>query len=372
MSLEVSVQRAVSGFTLDATFASAGRLTALFGPSGSGKTMLINLISGLMRPDRGRIAIDNTVLVDTDARIAVPIYKRRIGYVFQDARLFPHLSVRQNLRFGRFFAPRTDRWADEAAIIDLLGIGHLLDRRPGMLSGGEKSRVAIGRALLASPRLLLMDEPLAALDDARKREILPFIERLRDELKVPIVYVSHSAQEVARLATDVVMMRDGRVLATGPAEAVLPRLDTLAEESGESSSLITLTVAEPMPEWGLTRLRSSGGEWRLARVQAAAGTKLRVRIRARDVMLSRLRPEQSSALNVLEGAVTAIAPLGEAEALVTLDCGGDAITARVTRLSADALELSPGTPVFAVVKSVSFDPASTAAIRGVPSADLLA
>ncbi|MBE7185707.1 MAG: molybdenum ABC transporter ATP-binding protein [Methylobacterium mesophilicum] len=372
MSLDVAVHRQVGGFTLDAAFTSSGRLTALFGPSGSGKTMLVDLIGGLVKPDRGRVAVNGTPLVDTEARIFLPIHKRRIGYVFQDARLFPHLTVRQNLRFGRFFAPRADRWADERAIVDLLGIGHLLDRRPNLLSGGEKSRVAIGRALLASPRLLLMDEPLAALDEARKREILPFIERLRDELKVPVVYVSHSAQEVARLATDVVMMREGCVLAAGPAEAVLPRLDRFDAVDGEGGSLVTLTVVEPMAEWGLTRLRSAGGDWRLARVRAPAGAKLRVRIRARDVMLSLGRPERSSALNLLEGTVTAIDPLGDAEALVALDCGGDAITARITRLSVETLGLAPGSAVFAVIKSVSFDPASTAALRGGAPADLLA
>lgn len=198
MSVSVDIGHHQGSFVLDAAFESTGRLTALFGPSGSGKTSLINAIAGLIRPQRGRIAVDGRVLVDTGDGVFIPKHKRRIGMVFQDARLFPHLSVAANLRYGRWFAPAAERYGDIGAVVELLGIGHLLDRRPAGLSGGEKQRVAIGRALLASPRLLLMDEPLASLDEARKTEILPYIERLRDETKVPIVYVSHSVAEVAR------------------------------------------------------------------------------------------------------------------------------------------------------------------------------
>ena len=192
MTVLVDISHRLGDFAVDASFESAGRLTALFGPSGSGKTTLINLIAGLIRPDRGRIAVDGRRLVDTDAGLFVPKHRRRIGMVFQDARLFPHMSVAGNLRYGRWFTPGAERYADFDAVVELLGIGHLLDRRPAKLSGGEKQRVAIGRALLASPKLLLMDEPLASLDEARKAEILPYIERLRDETKIPIVYVSHS------------------------------------------------------------------------------------------------------------------------------------------------------------------------------------
>ena len=198
MTLSVAVRHRLGAFELDAAFESGGRLTALFGASGSGKTSLVNIIAGLIRPDKGRIAVDGRVLVDTATRSFVPKHKRRIGYVFQDARLFPHMTVGQNLAYGSWFAPRGERSADREKVVELLGIGHLLQRKPDLLSGGEKQRVAIGRALLASPLLILMDEPLASLDEARKAEILPYIERLRDETRVPIVYVSHSVAEVAQ------------------------------------------------------------------------------------------------------------------------------------------------------------------------------
>jgi molybdate transport system ATP-binding protein len=219
--LRVDVSRQLDEFTIEASFASEGRVTGLFGASGAGKTSLINMIAGLLRPDRGTIAIDGEVLDDTAARLHVPAHRRRIGYVFQDARLFPHLDVRQNLDYGR----RMNRLADDPAqrkrVTDLLDIGGLLNRRPGKLSGGERQRVALGRALLAQPRLLLLDEPLGSLDEERKVEILPYLVRLRDEAGIPMVYVSHDASEMRQLATQIVMLRRGRVIAFGGAE-VLP------------------------------------------------------------------------------------------------------------------------------------------------------
>ena len=219
--LLVDVEHEQGAFRLTAGFAAPAGVTALFGRSGSGKTTLVRIIGGLVRPRRGRVVVAGETLVDTARGIAVPPHRRRIGYVFQEGRLFPHLTVRQNLLFGRWFAPRREPGTEPGAIVDLLGIGHILNRRPGALSGGEAQRVAIGRALLAKPRLLLMDEPLAALDDARKAEILPFIARLRDEARVPIVYVSHARAEVARLADTVVLIEDGRVTAAGPAAGIL-------------------------------------------------------------------------------------------------------------------------------------------------------
>src|SRR5438445_9270714 len=213
--LRVDVSKQLGEFTLQASFTSEGRVTGLFGASGAGKTSLINIIAGLLRPDRGVIAIDGDVLDDTSARTHVPPHKRRIGYVFQDARLFPHLNVRQNLDYGR----RMNRLADDPAqrkrVTDLLDIGHLMDRRPGKLSGGERQRVALGRALLSKPRLLLLDEPLGSLDEGRKTEILPYLVRLRDEAGIPMVYVSHDAAELRQLATQIVMLRHGRVTALG-------------------------------------------------------------------------------------------------------------------------------------------------------------
>ena len=273
MTLAVDVRHRLGAFALDAAFESGGRLTALFGPSGSGKTTLVNLIGGLQRPDQGRIAIDGRVLVDTAGRRCVPAWRRRVGYVFQDARLFPHLTVRQNLAYGRFFAPRAERWADLPRLVEMLGIGPLLDRRPGLLSGGEKQRVAIGRALAASPRLMLMDEPLASLDEARKAEILPYIERLRDEAGIPIVYVSHAIAEVARLATDIVVLSAGRLVASGPAPDVLARLDLAApEERDETAALVEATLEAQDDAFSLSVLRSAAGVWRVPRIDAAVGS----------------------------------------------------------------------------------------------------
>ena len=219
--LRVNVAKQLGEFSLQVAFTSEGRVTGLFGASGAGKTSLVGMIAGLTKPDRGVIAIDGDVLDDTDARIHVPSHRRRIGYVFQDARLFPHLDVRQNLDYGRRMNRLADDPAQYARINDLLDIGGLRDRRPGQLSGGERQRVALGRALLAQPRLLLLDEPLGSLDEERKLEILPYLKRLRDEANVPMVYVSHDADELRQLATQVVMMRRGRVTAFGGVE-VLP------------------------------------------------------------------------------------------------------------------------------------------------------
>jgi molybdate transport system ATP-binding protein len=219
--LRVDVSKQLGEFSILACFASEGRVTGLFGASGAGKTSLINMIAGLLRPDHGTIAIDTEMLDDTAARVHIPAWRRRIGYVFQDARLFPHLDVGQNLDYGRRMNRLADDPAQRTRVTDLLDIGGLLDRRPGQLSGGERQRVALGRALLAQPRLLLLDEPLGSLDEERKVEILPYLVRLRDEAGIPMVYVSHDADEMRQLATQVVMLKRGRVTAFGGVE-VLP------------------------------------------------------------------------------------------------------------------------------------------------------
>ncbi|MBR0869851.1 molybdenum ABC transporter ATP-binding protein [Bradyrhizobium tropiciagri] len=213
--LRVDISKQLGEFTLAASFESEGRVTGLFGASGSGKTSLINIIAGLLRPDRGTIVIDGETVDDSAAGIHIPAYRRRIGYVFQDARLFPHLDVGRNLDYGRRMNGLTEDPAQRKRVVDLLDIGSLLDRRPGKLSGGERQRVALGRALLSKPRLLLLDEPLGALDEGRKLEILPYLVRLRDEAGVPMVYVSHDAAELRQLATQIVMLRHGRVTAFG-------------------------------------------------------------------------------------------------------------------------------------------------------------
>lgn len=359
MSVEIDIGHRLGGFTLKARFNSTGRLTALFGPSGSGKSSLINIVAGLARPERGRVAVDGRVLVDTDKGIFVPRHKRRIGMVFQDARLFPHMSVSSNLRFGRWFTQAAQRYADFETVVDLLGIRPLLARRPSGLSGGEKQRVAIGRALLASPRLLLMDEPLASLDDSRKAEIMPYIERLRDETGIPIIYVSHSVAEVARLASDVVMLSDGKVAAAGPTSEILQRLDLLpAGERGEGGAVIDTVVASHDETFGMTILGSPAGDVRVPRLDMRAGAAVRLRIRARDVMIATERPRGLSALNILPGRIASLVSDGGSGVEVRIDCNGVAVLARITEQSRQALALKEGMDVFAVVKTVSFDQAN--------------
>jgi molybdate transport system ATP-binding protein len=355
MSLAVDITHRFGSFQLEARFVSDGRLTAFFGRSGSGKTTLVNIIAGVVRPDRGRIVLDDRSLVDTERRIFVPKHRRRVGYVFQEGRLFPHLTVRQNLVFGRWFTPKAERKIGLDHVLDLLGIGHLLDRHPGALSGGEKQRVAIGRALLTSPQLLLLDEPLASLDETRKEDILPFIERLRDEAQVPIVYVSHSLAEVTRLATTVVAIQDGRIIAVGAPTDVLGRADLIVSDAAEAGALIEAAVAAHDPSFGLTTLHSPAGALQAPRLDLPLGTPVRVRIRARDVMIATARPDGLSALNVLPGRVVALDSAGEGSVDVALDCGGIRLAARLTRKSVDGLALAPGREVYAVIKSVALD-----------------
>lgn len=352
MSLEIDVDHRRGSFRLSARFSAAPGLTALFGRSGSGKSTLVDIVGGLVKPDRGRVAVDGQVLVDTERGVFVPRHLRRVGYVFQDSRLFPHLSVRRNLLYGRWFNRRAGGAdADVGPVVDLLGIAPLLERRPASLSGGEKQRVAIGRALLSRPQVLLMDEPLASLDEARRAEILPHIERLRDEAGVPILYVSHSVAEVARLATTVVILSEGRVTAVGPVADILPLAD-----GGEGGSVLDAVVTRHDEAFQLTVLESRAGELQVPRLSAPVGAAVRAYIRGRDVMLSLRPPEEISALNVLAGRIAAVMPAGNgAQAEVRLDCNGAALTARLTAKSVQRLGLSPGVPVFAVIKSVSFE-----------------
>jgi molybdate transport system ATP-binding protein len=352
MTLAIRLRHAFPGFTLDVDITAGPGVTALFGRSGSGKTTIINAVAGLLRPDAGRITLDDTPLLDTATGIAIPPHRRRIGYVFQDARLFPHLTVRQNLLYGRRFT-RAASGPDLAHITTLLGLAPLLARRPGTLSGGEKQRVALGRAILASPRLLLMDEPLAALDDARKAEILPYLERLRDDLRLPILYVSHSLSEVARLADTVVLIDAGRVTTQGSAAQVLS--DPAAAQSlglREAGALLTARLAAHEAD-GLSRLDTAAGPIWLPRLSAPHGSPIKLRILAQDVMIATTRPQGISALNILPVTVTDIR-MGEGPgALVRLALGPDHILARITRRSVAALDLAPGRQVFAVLKAVS-------------------
>jgi molybdate transport system ATP-binding protein len=369
--LSVAVRHKFGDFLLDAAFESGAGLTAVFGRSGSGKTSLVNAIAGLIRPDRGRIALDGEVLTDTAAGIFLPACRRHVGYVFQEGRLFPHLTVRQNLLYGRWFASQRGRAGEIEYVVDMLGIGGLLGRRPANLSGGEKQRVAIGRALLAQPRLLVMDEPLASLDDERKAEILPYIERLRDEFAIPIVYVSHAISEVTRLATTMVVMSEGRVAAVGPTAEIMGRIDMFPLTGrAEAGAILNTRVAEHDVRFGLTTLRSAAGDLRVPYIDMRLGASLRVRIRARDVMIALQPPQGLSALNVLPATVAEIAPADGASVEMRLDCAGEALIARLTRRSVEGLGLVPGRQVYAVIKSIAFDhQAFAGAPRSTPGAD---
>ena len=355
ISVDVALER--DGFSLVAAFEGEGGLTALFGPSGCGKTTIIRLVAGLARPDRGRIVLDGTVLDDTETGVRLAPHRRRIGLVFQDAQLFPHLSVAQNLGYGRFFTPRDRRRVDRERVIEVLGIGGLLGRRPATLSGGERQRVAIGRALLTSPDLLLMDEPLAALDDHRKLEILPFIEHLRDAFAIPILYVSHSVEEVARLAATVVRMEGGRVVAVGrPAEVLAPRRATTSIDRFEAVSVLSGRIAAVDPAYGVTRIAHPAGEIVVPGLLTPIGAAQRLTVGATDVTLARTRSPATSVRTALEGRIEAIVSDGGPFALVTLElAGGEKLHAYVTRLGLDALGAREGETVAALIKTVSID-----------------
>jgi molybdate transport system ATP-binding protein len=345
MTLRVEIRHRFPGFALEVDLTAPPGLTCLFGRSGSGKTTIINAVAGLIRPDRARITLDGVALHD------LPPHRRRVGYVFQDARLFPHLTVAENLAYGA--RVRRIPLRDFDRIVGLLGIAALLPRRPGTLSGGERQRVAIGRALLSDPRILLMDEPLAALDEARKAEILPYVEALRDEVGLPILYVSHALAEVARLATTIAVVDAGRIAALGPAEAVLSD-PALARRMGlrDAGSILSASVADHAAD-GLTRLDTGAGPLWLPRLGLPVGARVRVRIAAQDVILSLTRPEGLSALNILPGRVAQVLSGEGPGVLVQVDLGSDQLLARLTRRSAEALGLRPGVTVHAVVKSVA-------------------
>ncbi|MEM8854414.1 MAG: molybdenum ABC transporter ATP-binding protein [Pseudomonadota bacterium] len=352
MSLSVTLSHAFDRFALDVAFEAPRGITVLFGRSGSGKTTLINAVAGLLKPDRGRIAVDDWVLVDTAEGRFLPPHRRRLGYIFQDARLFPHMSVEKNLLYGRRFAPSGAPRMGFDAAVEMLDIGPLLQRRPGDLSGGEKQRVAIGRALLAEPRLILADEPLASLDAARKAEILPHFERLRDEVSVPILYVTHAVEEVARLATTVVTLEAGRVAHQGPAVSVLG--DPMATPVGvrAAGALLEAKVIAHHDD-GLSELDAGGARLFLARVAQPPGRMVRVRIAAHEVILSRVAPEGLSALNILDGVVEAIRPGEGPGAIVSVRTKAGTVLARVTRRSVDALALAPGSQCHAIIKTVA-------------------
>jgi molybdate transport system ATP-binding protein len=352
--LELAVKRRQGDFQLDVELAAGAGVTALFGRSGSGKSSVVNMVAGLYRPDCGRIKVDGRVLFDAAARIDLPPEKRRLGTVFQDARLFPHLDVRTNLEFGMRRVAPADRKVAFADVVEILGVGALLDRRPATLSGGERQRVAIGRALLASPRILLMDEPLAALDNARKSELLPFIGRLARRFAIPILYVSHAIDEVLRLADTLVIMDAGRAAVVGPVEEVLSRPD-LRPLTGryEAGAVLAAIVAGHDPTYGLSTLTFPGGTLVAGRIDLPVGTHVRVRIHARDITIAVDRPERVSTRNLLPAVVREVRPVQNYVVDVVLDVGGTPLWAQITALSQAQLGLAPGMRVHALLKAIN-------------------
>jgi molybdate transport system ATP-binding protein len=354
-SIEARFRVEYGTFSLEAALALSGRgVTAIFGPSGCGKTTLLRCVAGLTRARLGRLRVNGELWQDDAAGIWVPTHRRSIGVVFQEPSLFPHLSVQQNLEFGMkrsatASAPEFD------AIVSMLDLRPLLARRPDKLSGGERQRVALGRALLVRPSLLLMDEPLASLDPLRKAEILPYIERLRDDIEVPILYVTHSLDEVIRIADQLVLLNGGRVLASGPVGPTLARLDLPTAEADDASAVLDAVIGAQDDVYQLTRVDFPGGCLWLGRVDRALGAPVRARVQARDVSIALTPPIGSSIINVLPGDLTEIADAGPERVNVQVQVGdvGSLLLARITRRSRDALGLVKGMRVYAQIKGVA-------------------
>lgn len=351
--IQAKFKARLGDFKLDVDLDLPGRgVIALFGHSGSGKTTVLRSIAGLERFE-GRLEVNGEVW--QDRKRFLPVHKRPIGYVFQEASLFPHLTVKQNLAFGLKRIPVAVRQIEMEQVVEWLGIEHLLSRKPQRLSGGERQRVAIARALLTSPRLLLMDEPLSALDSSSKADILPYLERLHDELSIPVIYVSHSPDEVARLADHLVLMEGGEVVASGPIGELMTRLDLSIAREQEAESIIETVVEAHEPEFHLSKLAFSGGHLYTRMLAEPEGSPQRVRVHARDVSIALNPHDDSSILNVLPARILEFAPLTAWQVLVRLGLGEDAsipLLARITRRSADHLALEAGKQVYAQVKSV--------------------
>ncbi|MBS61931.1 molybdenum ABC transporter ATP-binding protein [Salinisphaera sp.] len=353
--LSIDIAHRQGDFTLECAFDSDARVTGLFGPSGAGKSSLLRIIAGLVRPDRGRVELAGRCVFDSQAGVHVPAHRRRIGYVFQRARLFAHLNVRHNLGYGAWFAREKPVRARFEQVVDMLDIGPLLGRRIHGLSGGEQQRVAIGRALLSNPAMLLLDEPLASLDVARRQEVLPYIERLSAESELPILFVSHQLDELLRLANRrVVAIRDGRVTFSGPTAEFLAQPALLgAEQARDAGVLLRGEIVAHVLADGLTELACGGQLLYVPQVEHAAGAEITLHVRARDVMLARERPQDISALNVLEARIERLANDGDYAVNVQMRVGEQPLEARITRRSAQALALAPGQTVHAVIKSLA-------------------
>ena len=356
IGIRARLRRDFGDFDLKVDLTLPGRgVTVLFGASGCGKTTLLRCLAGLEPAARGHLSVNGEVWQDDASGRFLPPHRRAIGYVFQDAALFPHLSVRQNLDYGQRRVPKEDRRIAFDQAVDLLGIRPLLERRPDKLSGGERQRVGMARALLTSPRLLLMDEPLASLDVGLKRDILPYLERLHDELDIPVVYVTHSPDEMARLGDFLVLMERGRVRGQGPLPTMLGDLAMLSAFAEEPGVVFEAIVAGHDAENGVTRLDFAGGQLTVPLRGEPVGRRVRCRIVPSDVSLTLTRAADSSILNILPATVAEMGPVAETgQVIVRLDTGGEPLLARITRLSCGRLELTPGRPVFAQIKAVAF------------------
>ncbi|HEY3786801.1 MAG TPA: molybdenum ABC transporter ATP-binding protein [Steroidobacteraceae bacterium] len=353
--LKVEVLKRRAGFTLKARFeAPTPGIVALFGRSGSGKTTTINILAGLLAPDEGRVELEGSVLEDTRAGIHIAPEQRRIGYVFQESRLFPHFSVLGNLQYGQKRAAAATHSIGFDRVVSLLGLERLLRRRPHQLSGGERQRVSLGRALLSQPRLLLLDEPLASLDAARREEVLPYLELLRDNLSLPMVYVSHQFDEVLRLATHLVLMDAGAVTAQGTLHEVslLPELRTLVGSDAVGAVVDGRVVGTEVAP-GMAELQVGRGILHVSVQAAAPGTRVRVHLLARDIILGTQPPKGLSVRNVLEGVIVGIAPDDQEAMLVKVDVGGPVVLSRVTREAVEELALREGLRIWVLVKAVS-------------------
>ncbi len=357
MSIDARFALSLGEFSIDVdtSIASEG-VTALFGPSGAGKTSVLRCMAGLERAPYGKFRVDDEVWQDEAEGTFVPPHRRPVGVVFQNVGLFPHLTVQQNLVYGRKRARQARRCPSRAIDVDdvgeLLAIRHLLGRFPARLSGGEAQRVAIARSLLADPRLLLLDEPLTGLDAQSKSEIMDYLERLFRELAIPVVYVSHSLDEVARLADDMRILERGRITASGSPPELLARLDLPVAHSDAAGAVMETAVAHHDLDYRLTHLDFSGGQLRIPYRDLAPGTPVRVRIQARDVSIALHQPTATSILNVLPAEVDELVAESSGQLLVRLSIGEAVLLARITRKSADALDLAPGQRVYAQVKSV--------------------
>lgn len=350
--LDLKLTKQQGDFQIDISFIAPDiGVTALFGRSGAGKTSVINMVAGLVRPDRGHIIVNGRTLFDAAKGVIVPPEKRRMGYIFQDGRLFPHLSVQSNLTYGMRLTPSSERHIALDDVVDLLGLQRLLHRRPAKLSGGEKQRVAIGRALLTSPTLLLMDEPLASLDSHRKAEVLPFLSRLCNELSTPILYVSHSLEEILNLADTMVLMDEGRVAASGAIDDLMNRRDLQKFIGADDVGTVIATIVNGHSD-GMTQLSFPGGVMRVPQVAVSPGSRMRVHIAARSVSIALHEPLETSVQNIFKGVVVEISegPCGLLDVQLDIGCS---LISRITPRALHNLSLSPGKQVFASVKSVA-------------------